>query len=267
VLGLLPERATTSGLVRVDGADVLAMPPAKLRELRLRRAAMVFQDPRASINPLRRIGDFLTEGLRAGGVPPAQARDRAVELLESVGIDQPAAALRRYPHEYSGGMLQRVMIAAAVAGEPGLLLADEPTTALDVTTQAEVISILTGLQARLGMGMLFVTHNLELAAAVCDRIYVMYAGRVVEAQTADGLFDSPMHPYTRGLIAATPSVESDRLPRGVAGRPLSLAEAPVGCSFAARCPHAAAVCGQTEPELRPVGGVPVACHRAEELNQ
>lgn len=265
VLGLLPKGATATGSVRLDGSDVLTMPPARLRELRRHDVSMVFQDPRASINPLRRIGDFVTEGMRAGGVPRKDALERAEELLESVGIRNPRQALRRHPHEFSGGMLQRAMIAAALAGQPRLLLADEPTTALDVTTQAEVISILTRLRTDRAMGMLFVTHDLELAAATCDRIYVMYAGRIVEAQSADGLFSRPHHPYTQGLLAATPRLEAELPPHGIPGRPVSLAEAPGGCAFAARCAHTQPRCAEHVPTPRDVDGVQVACVRAEEL--
>ncbi|GAA2271789.1 ABC transporter ATP-binding protein [Nonomuraea roseoviolacea subsp. roseoviolacea] len=266
VLRLLPDGAEAAGGVRVDGEDVLTMSAARLRDLRRHDVSMIFQDPRASINPLRRIGDFVTEGMRAGGMSRDDALRRAAELLESVGIREPRAALRRYPHEFSGGMLQRVMIAGALAGEPRLLLADEPTTALDVTTQAEVIAILTGLRAERSMGLLFVTHDLELAAAICDRVYVMYAGRIVEAQTAGGLFDRPRHPYTSGLLAATPRLESDRPPRGVPGRPVSLAEAPAGCAFAARCAHARPACTRDVPARREIDGAHVACLRAEELS-
>lgn len=240
VLGLLPEETEAAGSVRVDGEDVLTMSSTRLRDLRRRDVSMIFQDPRASINPLRRIGDYVTEGMRAGGVSRKDALKRATELLESVGIREPRAALRRYPHEFSGGMLQRVMIAGALAGEPRLLLADEPTTALDVTTQAEVISILTGLQAERAMGMLFVTHDLELAAAICDRICVMYAGRIVEVQSTAGLFDRPRHPYTMGLLAATRGwtwtghraayrggrCRSPRLRAGARSRPDALMRAP-----------------------------------------
>ncbi|MEU8247237.1 ABC transporter ATP-binding protein [Nonomuraea sp. NPDC048916] len=265
VLGLLPEGAQAAGSLWVDGEDILTMPSTRLRELRRRDVSMIFQDPRASINPLRRIGDFVTEGLRACGVPRKDALKRAEELLESVGIREPRAALRRYPHEFSGGMLQRVMIAGALAGGPRLLLADEPTTALDVTTQAEVISILTRLRAERDMGMLFVTHDLELAAAICDRIYVMYAGRIVEAQPTEGLFSRPRHPYTSGLLAATPRLESDEPPHGVPGRPVSLAESPAGCAFAARCAHAQPACAREDPVQREIDGAQVACLRAEEL--
>jgi oligopeptide/dipeptide ABC transporter ATP-binding protein len=265
VLGLLPTRARTSGQVRVSGRDVLSMRPKELATLRAREVAMVFQDPRASVNPLRRVGDFLTEGLRASGTPADRAAARAGELLEAVGIRDPRGALRRFPHQFSGGMLQRVVIAAALAAEPSLLLADEPTTALDVTTQAEVIAILARLRAERGTGMLFVTHDLELASAICDRVYVMYAGRIVETRSTDELFDRPRHPYTAGLLASTPRIEAGApAPRPIPGRPVSLAEDPPGCAFAARCPHAAPRCAEERPELATHGEGLAACLRAEE---
>ncbi|MFG3527543.1 ABC transporter ATP-binding protein [Streptomyces sp. NPDC047917] len=265
VLGLLPRGARTSGQVRVSGRDVLSMRPKELATLRAREVAMVFQDPRASVNPLRRVGDFLTEGLRASGTPADRATARALELLEAVGIRDPRGALRRFPHQFSGGMLQRVVIAAALAAEPALLLADEPTTALDVTTQAEVIAILARLRAERGTGMLFVTHDLELASAICDRVYVMYAGRIVETRSTDELFDRPRHPYTAGLLASTPRIEAGApAPRPIPGRPLSLAEDPPGCAFAARCPHAVPRCTEERPEPAEHGEGLAACHRAEE---
>ncbi|MFE4335692.1 ABC transporter ATP-binding protein [Streptomyces sp. NPDC056831] len=265
VLGLLPPRALTSGEVRVAGRDVLTMNRAQLAGLRARQVAMIFQDPRASVNPLRRVGDFLTEGLRGAGTPAAAAEKRAEELLDAVGIRDPRGALRRYPHQFSGGMLQRVVIAAALAGEPALLVADEPTTALDVTTQAEIIAILTRLQAARGTGMLFVTHDLELASAICDRVYVMYAGRIVETSGTDALFDRPRHPYTSGLLACTPRIEAGAAaPRPIPGRPVSLAEAPPGCAFAARCAHAQPRCSEKTPELAHHGDGLAACHRADE---
>ncbi|MGW1011183.1 ABC transporter ATP-binding protein [Streptomyces termitum] len=265
VLGLLPRGARTTGRVLVGGEDVLTMGRARLAALRAREVAMVFQDPRASVNPLRRVGDFLTEGLRASGTPAAEATARAEELLDAVGIRDPRGALRRHPHQFSGGMLQRVVIAAALAAEPALLVADEPTTALDVTTQAEVVSILARLRAERGTGMLFVTHDLELASAVCDRMYVMYAGRIVEARSTDDLFDRPRHPYTAGLLACTPRIEAGApAPRPVPGRPVSLAEAPPGCSFAARCAHTVARCTEEKPEPARHGDGFAACHRADE---
>ncbi|MFF5504954.1 ABC transporter ATP-binding protein [Streptomyces roseolus] len=265
VLGLLPKGARTRGEVRVNGADVLTMDRARLAALRGREVAMVFQDPRASVNPLRRVGDFLTEGLRATGTPAAKATARAEELLAAVGIRDPRGALRRHPHQFSGGMLQRVVIAAALAAEPALLVADEPTTALDVTTQAEVVSILARLRAERGTGMLFVTHDLELASAICDRVYVMYAGRIVETRPTGELFDRPRHPYTAGLLACTPRIEAGApAPRAIPGRPVSLAESPPGCAFAARCAHAVARCGEEKPELERHGEGFAACLRADE---
>ncbi|EFL18863.1 D-methionine ABC transporter, ATP-binding protein [Streptomyces sp. C] len=265
VLGLLPAGARTSGHVRVAGRDVLTMNRAERTALRARQVAMVFQDPRSSVNPLRRIGDFLTEGLRAAGTPAAAATARAVELLHAVGIRDPRGALRRRPHEFSGGMLQRVVIAAALAAEPALLVADEPTTALDVTTQAEVIAVLTRLRAERGTGLLFVTHDLELASAVCDRVYVMYAGRIVETRRTDELFERPRHPYTAGLLACTPRIErGSPAPRPIPGRPVSLAEAPPGCAFAARCVHALPRCTEETPALARYGDGLAACHRADE---
>jgi len=265
VLGLLPGGAETSGSLRVDGEDVLTMSAPRIKTLRRKQVAMIFQDPRASINGVRRLGDFITESLRASGTSDKEAERRAIELLEAVGIDDPRGALRRYPHQFSGGMLQRVMIAGALAAEPPLLMADEPTTALDVSTQAEVIAILARLRAEQEMGMLFVTHDLELASAICDRIYVMYAGRIVEEQSTTELFRRPRHPYTAGLLAATPRLESETPPHGIPGRPLSLADSPPGCAFADRCVHAQSQCRLERPELRLVDGASVSCLRAEEV--
>ncbi|MCM0673309.1 ABC transporter ATP-binding protein [Micromonospora phytophila] len=273
-LGLFPPSAQVTGSVRVAGTEVVGLTGQALRRLRAEQVAMVFQDPRASINPLRRVGDFLTEALRANrGWSKAKALTRAVELLTEVGIAQPGVAVRKYPHQFSGGMLQRVMIASALAVEPVLLLADEPTTALDVTTQAEILATLLSAQAERAMAMLFVTHDLELAATICDRIAVMYAGRIVEEQPAQRLFDAPQHPYTRGLLTATPKLpaggdaaSSDVAPLvPVAGRPLSLAENPAGCAFAPRCPIVVDDCAAATPVTRVRDGASVACHRADEL--
>jgi ABC-type dipeptide/oligopeptide/nickel transport system ATPase component len=183
------------------------MTPPRLRELRTGTAAMIFQDPRAAINPLRRIGDFLTESLRLNtGMRTEDARRRAAEMLAAVGLSPDV--LRRYPGQLSGGMLQRVMIAAALMGDPALLLADEATTALDVTTQAEVIALLGDLREQFGTGLLFVTHDLGLAATISDRVYVMYAGRIAETGPADALFDRPRHPYSAALLGATPRLDA-----------------------------------------------------------
>ncbi|WP_232835784.1 ABC transporter ATP-binding protein [Actinocorallia populi] len=265
-LGMLPRGARTTGGVTVSGVDVLGADRRTLRELRRTRVSMIFQDPRASINPVRRVGDYLTEGLRARGVSSREAAERAPDLLDQVGIRDPRGALRRFPHEFSGGMLQRVMIAGALSTEPELLLADEPTTALDVTTQAEVVGLLKTMQEAHGTGMLFVTHDLDLAAAICDRIYVMYAGRIVEEATGASLFRSPAHPYTRALLEASPSVHGEKaVVKAIRGRPLALAEAPSGCSFRDRCPLAEESCAEGVPPYRAHGASTVACLRPEEV--
>ncbi|SEL66195.1 oligopeptide/dipeptide ABC transporter, ATP-binding protein, C-terminal domain-containing protein [Blastococcus sp. DSM 46786] len=265
-LGAVPRGASVDGAVRTVGEDVFGLPARELRRLRSEKVGFVPQDPRAAVNPLYRVGDYVIEALRAAGVPKAEAPDRATALLESVGIPEPRRALRRWPHEFSGGMLQRVVIAAALAGSPRLLVADEPTTALDVTIQAEVLSLLLDITAERGAGLLLVTHDLELAAAVCDRAYVMYAGRIVESEPAASLFASPKHPYTAGLLRATPSLTGpvERL-TAVPGRPLGLDEVLPGCSFAPRCAHARPVCDDGPPPLLEDGAGAVACVRAGEL--
>lgn len=207
VLGLIPARATTGGSVRLDGHEVLAAPSRTLLELRRRSAAMVFQDPRAGINPMRTVGDHLTETLRlCDRRPVAETRVRAVEMLGAVRMPRPEEHLRQHPHELSGGMLQRVMIAGALMSTPRLLICDEPTTALDVTTQAEIIAVLAEQRASRGMGMLFITHDLNLAASICDRIVVMSAGRVVERGDARHVLRDPQAEYTKRLVAATPTI-------------------------------------------------------------
>jgi ABC-type glutathione transport system ATPase component len=207
VLGLLPAAARMGGSVRLDGREVLGAPRADLLALRRSSAAMVFQDPRAGINSMRTIGDHMTEALRlAHGVGARQARAQALELLRAVQLPRPEDHLRQHPHEFSGGMLQRVMIAGALSGAPKLLICDEPTTALDVTTQAEIVALLQELRRARGMSMLFITHDLNLAASLCDRVYVMSDGRVVEDGPTRRVFEQPGAEMTRRLIAATPSV-------------------------------------------------------------
>ncbi|MFF7500124.1 ABC transporter ATP-binding protein [Streptomyces lavendulae] len=267
-LRLLPTGGVAEGEVRVAGEDVLTMDAARLRQVRAGTVAMVFQDPCAAVNPLRRIGDFLTEGVTlAGTMSPARAAARAVELLGAVGLD--GSVLRKYPGQVSGGMLQRVVIAAALMGDPVLLMADEPTTALDVTSQAEVIAVLAALRARFGTGLLFVTHDLDLAAAISDRVYVMYAGRIAESGPAEALFARPRHPYTAALLASTPRMEG---PRGrlaaIDGQPPDLREPLRGCAFAARCPLATEVCDERAPLPSPAPGRPdhtAACHHSDLL--
>jgi oligopeptide/dipeptide ABC transporter ATP-binding protein len=268
VVRLLPRGAQVEGSVRFDGREVFGMSSSELRAHRAGDAAMIFQDPRAHTNPLRTVGDFLTEGLRLNQrLPKQDSEERACDLLRAVGIENPRARLSQYPHELSGGLLQRVMIAAALSVKPRLLLADEPTTALDVTTQAEVMAILADLRERLGLAMLFITHDLELAAAACDRTAVMYAGSIVEVQRSADLHDHALHPYTEGLVAARPSIDTalQRLPV-IPGRPVAAFEAPQGCTFAPRCRYALPECTAERPLLAPLGHGAVACLRAEELH-
>ncbi|GAA1246638.1 ABC transporter ATP-binding protein [Kitasatospora nipponensis] len=286
-LGLLPAGASTGGQVLVAGRGLVGADAATLREVRTGKASMIFQDPRAGINPVRRVGDFLTEALRlAGGRSRAAAEARALELLGAVGLPDPPRHLRQYPHQMSGGMLQRVMIAGALTADPELLLCDEPTTALDVTTQAEIMAILRTLQRERGLGLLLITHDLDLAAACCDRVYVMYAGRIVESAGAADLLAAPRHPYTAGLLGSSPPLhgEPTRL-TPIPGVPMGLLESAPGCAFAARCAFARpGLCDQSPPPLVPVGPAPVgpaavdpaggsaaprlvACHLADELHE
>jgi oligopeptide/dipeptide ABC transporter ATP-binding protein len=263
---LLPAGAQTDGSVTFDGTDVLALGGDVLRRHRA-QVAVVFQDPRAHINPVRRIDDFMTESLRLlENVPKAEAKLRAATALDEVGIDDPTKRLRQYPHELSGGMLQRVMIATALMSEPRLLLADECTTALDVTTQAEVMAILDDLRRDRGLAMLFITHDLELAGAVCDRTCVMYAGQVVETREASVLHGDPLHPYSAALVEARPDITltADRLV-AIPGRPVSAFEAPTGCRFVPRCPHAQDSCHTNEQSLNELDGGLVRCERARDL--
>jgi oligopeptide/dipeptide ABC transporter ATP-binding protein len=265
VARLLPGGARTSGAVRFDGEDVLALGGGALRRYR-ERVAMIFQDARAHVNPVRRIGDFMTEGLRQHDVPREEAARRAVAALRDVGIEDGARRLEQYPHELSGGLLQRVMIATMLLGEPRLVLADEPTTALDVTTQAEVMAILDDLRRERGLALLFITHDLELAAAVCDRTAVMYAGLIVETRASSLLDRDPLHPYTAALAAARPDIAATahRL-AAIPGRPVSAFEAPHGCPFAPRCAFAQDRCREGRPALHARDGGEVRCVRAEEL--
>lgn len=206
ILRIEPDGSTVTGRITFDGTNVLELSGEPLRRLRSHEIAMIAQNPHAVLNPVLAVGRYLVEGMHdAQGMPARAAKLRAGELLEQVGIDDVDRVLKSYPHQLSGGMLQRVVIAGAIAGNPKLLLADEPTTALDVTTQAEVMAILDDCRRELGMAMLFVTHDLDLAAAVCDRISVMKDGVVVEDGVPDQLRDNPRHPYTRELMASRPA--------------------------------------------------------------
>ena len=267
IMRLLPPGATVSGRIAYEGADILGFDRKAMRSFLASKVAMIFQDASTHINPVRTIGDFLTEALVTNnGVAKAEARRRVVAILEEVGITDAVERLSQYPHQLSGGLQQRVMIAAALAVEPRLLLADEPTTSLDVTTQAEVMAILDEQRRQKGLAMIFVTHDLDLAAAVCDRIAVMYAGFVVEDRHAAGLYEQARHPYTAGLLASRPS-PTERAKRlcVIPGRPLSAFEVDGGCPFVSRCGFVQERCRTELPRLRELDGGSVRCHRAEEL--
>jgi oligopeptide/dipeptide ABC transporter ATP-binding protein len=264
---LLPSGAIVEGTVRFDGHDVWSLSGDALRRFRT-DVAMVFQDPRTHINPVRRIGDFVTEAVLAHGLMgKREAAAHAIELLDAVRIDRGAARMRQYPHELSGGMLQRVMIASALMARPRLLLADEPTTALDVTTQAEVMAIIDDLRRDFGLAMLFITHDLELATAVCDRTAVMYAGQVMEIGPSDVVEGQPQHPYTVALLGARPSITFARARLdAIPGQPLSPFAAPeVACSFAPRCAHALDACRTAMPTLVELGPQSARCVLAGSL--
>ncbi|HEX9633615.1 MAG TPA: ABC transporter ATP-binding protein [Gemmatimonadales bacterium] len=252
VLRLLPESATLGpeSRIRFDGRDVLALGREELRRLRGGAVGMVFQEPGASLNPVLTIGAHLVETIQAhDAVDRATARARARELLATVGLRDPDRMVARYPHELSGGMQQRAYLAMALAARPRLLIADEPTTALDVTTQAQILALLADLTGRLGMAMLLITHNLGIAAAVADRVAVMYAGRIVEVAPRAALFAHPAHPYTRGLLQAAPRLDGPTRPTpAIPGAVPSATAWPEGCRFRPRCAHAWDRCN-SEPTL------------------
>ena len=263
---LLPRGAVSTGVITFDGRDVIALRGGALRAYR-NEVAMVFQDPRMHVNPVRRIGDFMTEVLRTTGkVDRRVAETRAADLLDEVGVDNPRLRLRQHPHELSGGLLQRVMIAAALLTEPRLLLADEPTTALDVTTQAEVVAILDELRRDRGMALLFITHDLDLAGAICDRTAVMYAGQILEQRASAVMHEDPLHPYTAALVGARPRIDvaAHRLD-AIPGRPRSAFEAPPGCAFGDRCMYAEDACHAARPAIEVIDGGLARCRRAIEL--
>ena len=242
--------ATITGSAIFDGRDLNTLPDSELQKLRGARIAMVFQDPMTSLNPVYRVGNQIAEAIRAHrDVSKAQALTHAVELLEMVGIPNPQRRLRDYPHEFSGGMRQRVMIAMALALEPEVLIADEPTTALDVTIQAQILDLLRKLNRERNVSIVLITHDLGVVADLAHRVVVMYAGQVVEQAPLDEIFAAPQHPYTRGLLASIPRLDgprSERLPQ-IPGHPPSLLNPPDGCRFAARCPDVFADCAQAPP--------------------
>jgi peptide/nickel transport system ATP-binding protein len=256
LLRLLPASATLSGAVRFEDRDLLAIDLESLRSVRGREISFIFQEPMTSLNPVFTVGTQIAEVLRHHlDLDRAAARDRTLELLELVGIPAPARRIDEYPHQLSGGMRQRVMIAMAVACNPKVLIADEPTTALDVTIQAGILDLMRDIRERLGTAILLITHDLGVVADVADRVIVMYAGRLVEEAAADELFAHPQHPYTTGLLAALPRTgrrSADEPLQEIPGVVPSLAQLPDACAFAPRCPRADEECEKTVPPLEPV---------------
>jgi oligopeptide/dipeptide ABC transporter ATP-binding protein len=250
LLGLLPRSAQVSGSVQLEGRDLLTLGPTDIRRVRGKEIGLVYQDPMAALNPVRTIGAQVCEPLRLHlGLSRRAARARAVELLGTVGIPAPARQLRSYPHEFSGGMRQRVVIAMAIACEPRLLLADEPTTALDVSVQAQILELLKKLTTEMGISLVLVSHDLSVVAGLADDVLVMYGGYLVEQGDALGMFEHPGHPYTAGLLASIPDMAPDPEAElaGIPGQPPDGRSVPAGCVFRPRCPHAFGACEQRPP--------------------
>jgi oligopeptide/dipeptide ABC transporter ATP-binding protein len=273
IMGLLPAASARvrAGSIRFDGVDIHHSTEARLRSLRGNGMAMIFQDPTTALNPVRSVGRQIGDVLaRRTGVHRPSRRRRAIELLERVGIGSPSRRVDAYPHQLSGGMRQRVMIAMALACRPKLLIADEPTTALDVTTQAQVLEQIRELQHEIGTAVLLVTHDLGVVAESCQRAAVMYCGRIVETAPVAGLFSTPHHRYTEGLLAAAPRVRAqppERLPV-IPGTVPSPRDRRPGCRFAPRCAHASERCRQYTPQLTPMDAARVACfHPANSSEQ
>jgi len=265
LIGLLPSPPAEirGGTAMFDGRDMLAMSQDELRQIRGSRIGFVFQDPMTSLNPVFSVGFQLMEPLRVHmNMNRAQARARAVELLELVGIPDAESRLDNFPHQFSGGMRQRVMIAIALACDPQILIADEPTTALDVTIQAQILELVKELRQKLGMAIIWITHDLGVIAGIADRVMVMYGGQVVEQAPVRELFSNPLHPYTRALLETLPGfvgARSKRL-RTIEGQPPSLDRQPTSCSFRARCRHAKDQCARENPPIRTIAnGHDVAC--------
>ncbi len=256
-----PPGRILGGAIRFSGEDLLGLPEARMRRIRGAAISIVFQDPMTSLNPAFTVGRQLTDVIVTHqGVDRRTARERATEALRLVGIPSPDARLRDYPHQFSGGMRQRALIAMAIACRPRLLIADEPTTALDVTVQAQVIHVLRRLRDELGLSIVFITHNLDLVAELCDRAVVMYAGTVVEEAEVATLFNRPRHPYTRALIRCVPRLADASGPlTTIEGAPPALGDHPAGCAFAPRCGDVVAQCHGERPYLRDVEDHRVAC--------
>mgnify|MGYP003306411264 FL=1 len=266
IMNLLPKPAgkITAGSIEFHNRDLVVLPQEEMHDVRGNRISMIFQEPMTALNPVHRIGNQIVEAvkLHEPDLPRTNARQRALEMLERVGIPAPDQRLKEYPHQLSGGMRQRVMIAMALAMQPDLLIADEPTTALDVTIQAQILDLLREMQRESGMAILFITHDLGVIAELCDRVTVMYAGCVVEQASVSQLFSSPRHPYTQGLLRSIPTLD------GIPKQPLAtipgvvpaLIDMPDGCRFRNRCPNAEKDCELESPELTQALERHIACH-------
>jgi peptide/nickel transport system ATP-binding protein len=269
LMGLLPATAHVAGSVRFQGLELLGLPPDELRKLRGDRISMIFQDPMTSLDPTFPVGEQVAETITAHrDVDDARARERALELLGGVGIPEPERRFGDAPHRLSGGMRQRVVIATALANEPALVLADEPTTALDVTIQAQVLDLLRDLRARLQTTIVLITHDLGVVAQICDRVGVMYAGQLVEVAPVSEIFRSPRHPYTQALLAALPTQQ--QVPgslRVIPGRVPNLADPPPGCRFSTRCPYVMDVCATVPPLAQENDEHLIACWLSEATKQ
>jgi peptide/nickel transport system ATP-binding protein len=270
IMGLNNRRNTiTSGEALFNGEDLLTMKPSRLRDIRGNDMAMIFQDPMTSLNPVHTIGRQLVEAIQLHrDITRKAARARALELLKAVGIPRAERRVDDYPHQFSGGMRQRVMIAMALINDPDLLIADEPTTALDVTTQAQILELMNRLQREFGSAIIIITHDLGVVAETADDVVVMYAARVVENAPVENLFNRPHMPYTWGLLGSLPRLDTDteRLTQ-IPGQPPSLLNPPRGCRFNPRCPYVMNICREQEPELRPISNDPAhlqACHLDEQ---
>jgi oligopeptide/dipeptide ABC transporter ATP-binding protein len=252
-----PAGRIAGGEIVFKGRDLLKLSAEEMRHVRGREIAMIFQEPMTSLNPVLTIGRQITEGLEIHlGMTPDQSRARALELLGMVGISDPQRRLDQYPHHFSGGMRQRMMIAMALACNPSLILADEPTTALDVTIQAQILELMRDLSRRLGVAMLIITHNLGVVARYADRVNVMYAGRIIERASAAELYSNPRHPYTLGLLRSVPRLDEPRRTRlaPIEGQPPDLTRLPPGCAFTPRCAYRVERCEREAPALEPSGG-------------
>lgn len=272
IMGLLDKNASVKGSITYHGEELLNKSDFEMSEIRGKGIAMVFQDPLSALTPVFSIGDQIKEALVTHNpkMTEQQIHDRSIELMNLVGIPDPEGRLKSFPHEFSGGMRQRVMIAMAIANDPDVIIADEPTTALDVTIQAQVLEVLRKAQRETGAAVIFITHDLGVIAGVADDIVVMYAGRPVEKADVDSIFDHPAMPYTMGLLGAVPRSDRERNSRlvPIPGSPMNLVNMPKGCPFAPRCPLATDICHTTEPAMEPVPGRPgqfVACHRTQEI--